>query len=131
MNTQEAFEYSVKHLAKQGGPSLKSGGCLYRGPDNRQCAIGWLIPDNLYEAEFEDLDLDEIQTRLEDSKIFEGLTLGFLSDLQAAHDRFYTTAFGISVHPVPWNSSFKDAFKQVGGWHNLETGFIDELEIRT
>ncbi|MFV1943459.1 hypothetical protein VPH49_21845 [Pseudomonas luteola] len=43
----------AEHLAKQRKLSFIGGGCKYRGPDNCMCAIGALIPDELYSAAIE------------------------------------------------------------------------------
>ncbi len=43
-----------KHLRKQGVQCTTSGGgCVYRGPEGRMCAIGALIPNSLYTEDFE------------------------------------------------------------------------------
>lgn len=49
---QEAFDWVVRHLAEQGGPSRTKNTCLYRC-DSRCCAFGWLIPDEYYSRNFE------------------------------------------------------------------------------
>lgn len=59
MNKQEQFDIMVNHLLKQNARSETQGGdegdpiCLYRHSDGRKCAVGVLIPDELYEAEME------------------------------------------------------------------------------
>lgn len=44
---QEIFDFVVTKLREQGEPSLDpvSNACLYRGPNGRKCAAGWLLPD--------------------------------------------------------------------------------------
>jgi hypothetical protein len=50
MNSQELFDIVAKHLLTQDRQSLDSdGSCMYRGCGGRMCAIGVLIPDELYE----------------------------------------------------------------------------------
>jgi len=51
MTRQEWFDTSVRGLRAQGGPSVceVSGFCVYRGPEGRKCAIGFLIPDEKYD----------------------------------------------------------------------------------
>lgn len=53
MTPQELINKVYSHLIKQGGPSQNNGSCAYRAPDGRQCAIGCLIPDELYSPEME------------------------------------------------------------------------------
>lgn len=51
MDAQTIFDLAVEHLAKQGGPSLESGGkCLYRHPNGRRCVVGFFIPDESYHS---------------------------------------------------------------------------------
>lgn len=60
---QELFDYVARHLLTQGKqsqqPALSTHGsvggyhCAYRGANGTSCAVGCLIPDNLY---FEDIE---------------------------------------------------------------------------
>jgi hypothetical protein len=54
----EIVETVTKHLLAQGKKSRESEGnktkCLYRGPNGLQCAIGCLIPNDVYKSWFED-----------------------------------------------------------------------------
>lgn len=55
MTPQEIFDKVATHLFTQGVQSRnKNGGtCLYRGPNNTSCAVGCLIPDELYDPEMD------------------------------------------------------------------------------
>ena len=54
MNRQEIFDKIYLHLIEQGRKSIDSDGqCMYRSPDGDKCAIGCLIPDELYTPELE------------------------------------------------------------------------------
>jgi hypothetical protein len=46
---QEAADYVVTKIVEQGGQSKKpnSEECMYFGPDDRRCAIGWLLDDDI------------------------------------------------------------------------------------
>jgi hypothetical protein len=52
---QETFDFVITHLRKQGKRATQGGGkeCAYRGDDGTSCAIGCLIPDNIYDPEIE------------------------------------------------------------------------------
>jgi len=94
MNNQEAFDIAAKHLLTQNKQSARpiDGRCLYRGPNGLMCAVGALIPDELYEARFEVYTADELTTpfaqKREIAKYFKGVDPGLLSHLQNIHDRF-------------------------------------------
>lgn len=54
MNNQEAFDLMVAHLIAQGKPAVSPyGHCVYRGPDGTKCAVGILIPDDVYHPDME------------------------------------------------------------------------------
>ena len=58
MTPQEIFDTVAKHLITQGQQSQRDDGtCLYRGPGGLKCAVGVLIPDDVYTPEME---LDEL-----------------------------------------------------------------------
>ena len=47
MTLQEVFDTAVGGVVGQGGPSWDGvRNCLYRGPNGRKCAAGWLISDD-------------------------------------------------------------------------------------
>lgn len=54
LDRQETFDRVLDHLRKQGEPAVNNMGfCRYRTEDGRKCAIGALIPDELYQAGIE------------------------------------------------------------------------------
>jgi len=49
MTRQEMLDIAVAGVIGQGWLSMDTNGfCAYRGDDGRRCAIGWLIPDQVY-----------------------------------------------------------------------------------
>ena len=61
MTGQEIFDTVLAHLRKQGRASRTiAGGCRYRGPDGTACAVGCLIPDELYDPMIEGLGVGRI-----------------------------------------------------------------------
>jgi len=93
---QETFDKVATHLLtqnKKSGVTIETRfNCMYRGPNGLMCAIGCLIPDELYDSEMDCGDGMTADTLLETyfplKQIFRNLPLGFLKDLQALHD-FY------------------------------------------
>lgn len=99
MTEQEIFDTVLAHLREQGEASADSSGvCQYRGPDGTSCAVGCLIPDEMYHPVIEGLgagdimagaasqegDMVPVLTRIADHLGAEHLPL--LEELQAAHD---------------------------------------------
>ena len=53
MKPQEIFNTVINHLYTQKKKSIENKQCLYHGPKNTKCAVGCLIPDELYLPEFD------------------------------------------------------------------------------
>ena len=55
LDPQVIFDTVLDKLRVQGCASIdpNTGDCLYRGPEGRRCAAGWLIPDHLYNPNME------------------------------------------------------------------------------
>jgi hypothetical protein len=71
-------------FALQGGPSVSpKNSCKYRGPNNRKCAIGAIMPDELYDPKFESTPVSRLSLTIvsEDETMQE-----FLNVAQHAHD---------------------------------------------
>lgn len=88
---QEIFDLACKGMLRQGRKSLnESNFCAYRGRDGLKCAVGHIIPDNLYMEEFDERDGEHytsVMRKLRDHIMVEddrGLTL--LGRLQLVHD---------------------------------------------
>ena len=90
MTTQEAHE-QIKAFFSAPGASLSvdaDSQCYYRHPDNSavRCAVGCLIPDDLYDQSFEGDAVSAIIAASEPiAQLFGGIS-NFLSDVQIAHD---------------------------------------------
>lgn len=97
LSKQQVFDKVALHLLKQNKRSEESanGACLYRGPNGTMCAVGCLIPDELYDSSTEETSAHYVITgddRLQ--KLFEpDVTRNFfLGKLQSIHD----------IEPVDW-----------------------------
>lgn len=100
MTTQEAYEKIRAYFSRDGADlayeAYDDGArkCLYRTADGRKCAVGCLIPDELYRPRFEGNAVDGI-VNTEDAALRELLNgksvegarkLTFLVEAQEAHD---------------------------------------------
>ena len=91
MNKQEIFDTVVKHLAKQKTKSVlprphgNDMQCVYRGEGGMKCAVGCLIPDELYDPDMEGDTVDQLADL---NKLPEDLVehVSLLYNLQFAHD---------------------------------------------
>jgi len=97
MNKQEQFDVMYRGVMQQGGPSVEEmtngGRCLYRGPNDRKCAFGHLLSDELYEPEFEGKSADAVIRALSLSnkpaaiQFVNSTDMSFCRTIQRAHDR--------------------------------------------
>lgn len=85
MNSQEMFEKVYEHLFTQGERAVHMGCCRYRIDNGMTCAIGCLIPDDLYRPEMEGLTAGKILGMFPD---LESTILDrhLANDLQGVHD---------------------------------------------
>ena len=87
---QEIFDYVTPLLFAQGERSMLEGGttCAYRGEHGMRCAVGFLIPDELYSDGLEGKSaMDVDMTKRLNNVILTDDDLGlFLTDLQDVHD---------------------------------------------
>lgn len=90
MNRQYVYDLVRDHLMNQGEQSLRIYSCAYRGDNGRMCAIGCLIPDELYDAGREGTNVkDSSVQRAVAAFLGHELTpddVGFLYSLQNIHD---------------------------------------------
>ena len=103
MTEQEIFDTVLTHLREQGeAATTDDGSCRYRGADGTACAVGCLIPDELYDPLIEGLTVVQIvkaampaprqhqaQARAPFTRITNHIGaehLQLLQELQDAHD---------------------------------------------
>lgn len=79
---QRAFNKAYLGLKSQGfARSENDKICLYRGPNGRRCAAGWLLPDSKYKSSLEGKGVNGLPPA-----IFGGAPKGLIVELQSAHD---------------------------------------------
>lgn len=118
LTTQEAYEQIRSYFSRPGAVLAKSGGyCQYRDERGNKCAVGCLIPDELYDLaldggiilgeEMEDNNVAAIinmHPRLKeicDGDTEEGqLKLRFLTRAQAEHDDHSVKSVGLFLEEL-------------------------------
>ena len=98
MNRRVIYETVRQHLLTQRAKSQTGGDCLYRGPNGLKCAIGCLIPDEVYKPDMESLDVMGM-LKLWPNHPFSDIRDLFLRDLQCIHD---------NLEPEYWTSALDD-----------------------
>ncbi len=83
---QQTFNKVVRHLRRQGVRSSAAGVCFYRGPNDTKCAVGCLIPDELYQYRMEGCSVRD--PSMETFLRLLGHDVGLCVQLQLAHDDY-------------------------------------------
>jgi len=68
---QEIYDTVMNHLWKQGKIAYENSACRYRTEDGSKCAVGCLIPDNLYNNLFESSGVHGVIATLLDTPKFQ------------------------------------------------------------
>jgi hypothetical protein len=121
MTPQEILDAVARHLFAQGYPARDGHKCYYRTHDGEaKCAVGVLIPDELYRSEMEHYGVLQLIERYEVPSWFHGHVM-LLSDLQRVHDTIGDT----------WHSTLKmrTHLTWVANKHGLSTETIDTLSF--
>lgn len=85
---QQAFDIAALGMLNQGEKSRNhTGTCMYRGDHGRKCAVGFLIPDELYQKCFDSgVELADINDFVD--IVGEGEYYQFLARMQETHDAY-------------------------------------------
>lgn len=126
MNKQEIFDQVARHLLTQKELSLnQDSNCMYRGDNGMMCAVGCLIPDELYTEDIENkvASSDVVVDLLRSAGVIEYEEgddrhideIKFLSKLQTVHD---------SSAPYNWLSCLWSLARK----HNLKDTVLGEFK---
>jgi hypothetical protein len=91
---QKGFDLAYRGVLWQGGPSLGKinhrspiNHSLYRHPTMKcKCTVGWLLSSNDYSFRYEGRAIGEILMSPDRPRSLLSYSIGFLEDLQWAHD---------------------------------------------
>lgn len=114
MDKQEIFDKVYRELLRQKVPSMHNGRCLYRGPNGTKCAIGHLIPDELYDEIFNRMSLLNLPQKVKNHIGIEEDRY-FFGSLQTAHDIFLCESLDC------WHNQMKQIAKE----YNLKFNFSE------
>lgn len=112
---QQIFDYVYKFLYKQGKRAAdKNGGCKYRTHDGLKCAVGCIIPDELYSPIMEG-SLYTLNDRRYKVPWYIKRNRNLLRDMQVAHDNTYAS------NPKKFRSDIREKFLAIALDHKLST----------
>jgi hypothetical protein len=84
MNSQQAFDQMVEHLATQQQQAVNSEAvCTYRNERGEMCIVGALIPNDQYDPSFEGLCALSVVSRI---PALSEVDVRLLNDMQCAYD---------------------------------------------
>ena len=116
---QETFDTVARALVKQGQPALNPGGwCSYRGVGGMRCAVGHLIPDELYSRNMEHVGASD--GRVAHVLVDLGHDVALCKALQVAHDLVRR-----DTHAM-WVEAWALSMRGVAELFKLSTSVLDE-----
>ena len=118
MTKQETFDLVVNGLREQGRKSLgPDGDCAYRSCDGLKCAVGMIIPDELYDEGMEGIGVGMLAREFPSLMPTVSPNIDILEHLQSIHD----------FSPVEqWESDFKALAAEHGLTYPAPEGTIDD-----
>ena len=101
MTDQEIFDKVTEHLLTQNKLSYNiSHGWMYRGLDGLKCAVGCLIPDEIYDVSIERMPVSKlVHLNNKVADFLKQFNLPLLESLQYVHD---------SLSPHIWPKKLKE-----------------------
>ena len=130
MDSQEIFDRVVEHLWNQKVPALNENNtCVYRGPNGTMCAVGCLIPNELYDPEMDEGGGKAVDVLFEEfhevtDKIgFTKENLDLLETLQYHHDTWDDK----DINRLEFTKEFWEGLRNLALDHNLSTAKLDNL----
>lgn len=108
LDRQDVFDVIAWRLLFQNARARAADGIknLYRSPDGKRCAIGWIMPDDVYAPEFESKGIREIAAYLAETDegkefaAFVAAHVSMLCDLQGLHDAYRPDEWPNRLHLI-------------------------------
>jgi hypothetical protein len=119
MTEQETFDKVARHLLKQGKQAKACFGllsaeprCAYRTPEGLTCAAGCLIPDELYDPQFEGSAFSALAAN--EPRLAALAPVFLVAYLQTIHD---------AHEPTTW----KGKLAELAEWKHLNADVLNEF----
>jgi len=134
MSPQEVFETIARHLFTQGVQAKANTVCLYRGDNGTKCAVGCLIPDDMYNPDMEEMALYRIVENAKQSDIFrlpgyffDDSVYHVLEAMQTVHDCDGNWESSGTLRAALFEASFymKSDYNII-----IDTAFINDLSFK-
>lgn len=103
MTDQEIFDKVAKHLLTQKAVSKDEEGCVYRGENGLKCAIGVLIPDDVYTSSLEGntiLSVRNLYPEIIEKSGLATVNMYLLDALQTTHDAWDVRSWKVVLKKV-------------------------------
>lgn len=126
MTNQEIFDTVARHLLKQGARSITPmGRCAYRGNGGLRCAVGVLIPDDVYCTAIE----DSVVSALDGERLYHdnnAALLQVLIECGIESDAYVLLEDLQRVHDHEEVEDWSDELRDVADGHALSPAVLDE-----
>jgi hypothetical protein len=125
MEASEVLKIVANGLASQGGPAMSGATCLYRTPEGRKCAAGWIITDEEIAAGVLNMNLDILKREGQLPKSCEE-HFSLLASLQNAHDNCALSEGSWKWENVNDSKGIITRLKEVAENHGLDPWIVTE-----
>lgn len=132
LTAQQIFDKVAKHLFAQGERAVsESGTCEYRSAGGNKCAVGVLIPYDVYDPKMEGDNIDGVWHFDGVEDLFAPDTRYLLSSLQVIHDDLGSEVDG-NGHRYNWQSTknMRAALARVASDFKLDDSILDRLSFK-
>lgn len=127
MTNQELFDTVAVHLLKQNESSVdEGGGCLYRSGDLK-CAVGVLIPDELYSSDIEGISVGKLYGGAYFISARKKVTDWLFTTFSENQIKFLTELQDIHDDGLP--SEWRELLERLAINHGLSTSALDSVEV--
>lgn len=120
---QEIFDRVATHLLRQNAVASRGGCCVYRDDQGRKCAVGALIPDEIYSPRMEGHNISNLWASVpgdcRERAAFAEKHWQLLRALQSVHDKVMGNAPG-TCRPL-----FEEYLRRVAEHYELSTAVLD------
>jgi hypothetical protein len=118
---QSLFDFISNHLLRQGKKSRDDISCLYRGPGGQKCAVGCVIPDELYSVAMERNSTVPL--------IVLSASNGYKLPWYIIRYRNFLEEFQ-AIHDGKKNFEWKELLIELGQRHKLDVSRVKRMKLR-
>lgn len=141
MTPQEIFDTASIAVLKQGQRATRNELCVYRAANGLKCALGHLIPDEMYKKEMEGNGAYTVVKKFPELPEYLRTNIELVKHLQNAHDMsdgyiatnevFNDPTASYEMSREGFRHNFITSIHNIAEYHGLSTAKFDEVVAQT